>query len=280
MKRVLIVLIIVLFAGASLSAGSIQITPFFGYGFSITQNGIALGDGGYSNCYEYDQELSGDITTNSNLYNPSGADMGFGLGILYLMSENLGIEIVGGYVMGGAHEVVMQSITTAPGTEKMFITNQSSYIPIDLTLRISAGTEKLNPYLGFGPTIVVNGKTTASIEYKGAVDSEKEWEYTYKLGIGLNAALGVDYSISDNIVLSMGLALHSITLKLNKGTLTKYTIEGVDEMENLTTSEKEVVFKEDAPTDSSATVNDPTTMLTAGMPFSSLAIKLALTYRF
>ena len=280
MKKLLTMLTIVLFSGALLSAGSIQITPLLGYGFSITHNGIALGDGGYSACYEFDQKLSGDITTYSNLYNPSGADLGFGLGILYLVSENLGIEIVGGYVMGGTHEVVDQSITTAPGTESMFISNQSSYIPIDLTFKISAGTEKLNPYLGFGPTIVVNGKTIAFIEYKGAVESDKEWEYTYKLGIGWNAALGVDYSISDKIVLSMGFALHSITLKLNKGTLTKYTIEGADEMGNLETNEKEIEFKEDAPTDSSATVDDPTTMLTVGMPFSSLAIKFSLTFSF
>lgn len=278
MKRILVMVTTILWTANLVSAGSIQIRPIIGYGSSINQNRICLGDGEYSISYDMDVSSSGEITELSTLYNPSGTGMNIGLGILYTLDQNIGIELACGYLMGEEKQVVSQGITYAGWGTQTNIYNKSDYISIDLTMKIFSETGGY--YVGFGPSLAVGGKTIATIEAKSTTVTEKEWEYTYKTGIGWNATLGKDYNISDKMSLSLGLVLHNMTLKLNKGKLTKFTIAGVDKLEDLKTNQKEIEFKEDASYDPSATVDDPTIKDTISIPLSSLAISVGITYRF
>jgi len=272
MKKILIALTIIMFSTSFIIAGQIQIRPMVGYGFGVHQRETGT---------EQVIDTSGVTTKNENIYYSGGAGLNFGLGILIGLTENLGVELGGGYVLGSEKEVYKETDnSTSPVTTEVY-KNKSSYIPIDITLKIKGKSDQIIPYIGFGPTIAVGGKiiTTYSME-QGSNTAEKEWETTFNTGFGWNAVLGADYKINDSISLSLALALHTVGLKAEKQKMTKYTVNGKDVLGTLTTRDKETEYKEDDSSDDPTNPNAPAIDRTSVTSFSSLDIKLGVAIGF
>lgn len=280
MKKILIALTIIMFSTSFIIAGQIQIRPMVGYGLGVHQQTIVMQDGGVGVGAEVEIDTTGTKTKDANIYYSGGAGLNFGLGILIGLTENLGVELGGGYVLGSEKEVYKKTDnSTSPVTTESY-KNKSSYIPIDVTLKIMKELGQITPYVGFGPTIAVAGKTIMTYKKESNVTEEIEWEYTYNTGFGWNAVLGADYKMSDSMSIFLSLTLHEVALRLDTGKKTKHTIDGTDQLAGQTTSQKEIEFKEDNPDNPSATPNDPTVQNTFALSFSSLDIRLGIAIGF
>jgi len=260
-----------MFSASFIIAGEIQLRPMIGYGFGIHQKEMGT---------DKEIDTSGKTTKNENIYYSGGAGLNFGLGVLIGLTENLGVELGGGYVLGSEKDIDKETDNSTSPVTTDVLKNKSSYIPIDITLKVKGNSGQITPYVGFGPTIAVGGKTIKTYSGKGVVTYEAEYETTYNIGFGWNAVLGADYKISDSMSLSLSLFLHTVGLKPSKKKVTKYTINGTDMMNTLTTRDKETEYKEDDSSDDPTDLNAPKIERTEVIPFSSLDIKLGVAIGF
>jgi len=119
----------------------------------------------------------------------------------------------------------------------------------------------VTPYVGLGPTIAVGTKAIRKIVYIPASSSmeELEEEITYKTGLGFNVCLGADYELNNIMSITFGAVFRLVAVKREKSKITKWIIDGKDQIANKKTSEKEAEYKENiTEADMNArTENDP-----------------------
>lgn len=260
---------------------AMQIRPICGYGLGIGAINVYLGDGGVGGLSADTLiDSSGRTTKNENVYYSGGAGLHMGLGILLPLNRNLGVELGGGMVMGS--EKYLVSMNDASTTNSVRWSADSSYIPIELTVKLSTEIGRFVPYVGFGPTLAAGGKTVVNGSYRDSTDNltEMTWEYTYKTTLGINAQLGADFKITDSISFFGGLVLRSLSLKLEKGKKTKHTLNGADQMGSQTTSQKEVEFVENYVQPTTVNPNEAAKANTFPMPFHSLSFNAGIALSF
>jgi len=272
MKKLLLLIIIMLMSASLLSAG-IQIRP---------GAGMALGLGNQEIGSDREVNDKGETTKNANLYYNPGAGMYFGGAIMIAISENIGIEAGAGMVTGAETEI---DKFTGPSPIKSSSKNTSSYLPIDLTIKIMAELGALTPYAGLGPTIAISPKITMTMsdtsQWAGVdVTTEMESEVTMSSGIGLNACLGTDYKLNDLLSITFGAILRSVSVKLEKMTLTKLVVNDKDVLDTLDTRDKEIEFKEDDSDDDPSDVDSPNIEPTEVINMDSLTINLGIALKF
>ncbi len=278
MKKLLLVLVILL-VSTSLATAGISLRPNFGLGFGISKDSIALGDGQISLSTDKETSAAGVQTKNERIEYSGGAGINFGLGVLIGLTDNMAVEVAGSYVMGSETDVNIDNNLSTP--DLMTVKNTSSFIPIDITLKLSTELGPLKPYIGFGPTIGVGGQTLMSSKQVAVTTIIKEWEYTYKVGFGWNATIGADYPISDMLSIFIGANLRSITLTLDKAKKTIHTVDGVDTLAGQNTEATEIEFVEDdTALDATHLVTQPTASTTWDMPFGTLSITLGVSINF
>ncbi len=274
MKKLLLTTFI-LFLGCSFLSASIQIRPKLGYGFG-------LGGQTMPEFKEKTVDATGKVTKNENIYYNGGAGLNMGLGIQYDFDPTMGLELVFSYVT---------SPTTEVGTEDNaynMLMNASlevstSYIPIDLTFKLSTGKGTLVPYIGLGPSIAFNAKTSSVYKLTETLTAtviEEEAELTYKTGFGFNTCIGADYNITDSLSLNAGLIFRTLSMKLDKKIVTKQTTNGVDTLITTTTRGKETEYSEDDSGDDSTLPGSPKIENTYYFPFTSLTMNVGIAFKF
>lgn len=281
MKKLAILVTIALLCGGYSNATSIQIRPILGYGFGVGQNNVIAGGPILGSDREVDS--AGDTTKNKNIYYSGGAGLNMGVGILVEIEENFGVEIGLGYVLGSEKEIYKEVDNTSTPADITTMKVKSSYIPIDLTAKISTEVGELRLYAGFGPTFALGVKTTVLGEYVSGTDKEEtETEFTYNTSIGWNATLGAESDLNETMTLFFGVSLRSVILRLKKSEITKYTENGVDKLneEYPNVRDRETEYKEDSSDDDSAKTGVPRIANTWTQPFDSLSINAGIAFKF
>ena len=102
------------------------------------------------------------------------------------------------------------------------------------------------------------------------------------IAFGCTSTLGMNYNIGKHISLFGEVNLISMSYSPKKGTIIEYTENGKNELNELTTSEKEVNFVEefDYSSDDNESDYKPTTMLQYKFPFSSIGFNLGVKIKF
>ncbi|MBU1077249.1 MAG: porin family protein [Spirochaetes bacterium] len=285
MKKIaLISTIFFIFTG--LINAKISIRPYLGYGFPTDQNVIG------TDHTEDNSFTPAKVQKNENLYFSGGSGFNFGISALYNISENLGLELALTYVTGPETEL-SKSLRkyTPPQADATTISFLSvSFVPIDISLKISTQTGPLKPYIGFGPSITPGATATATMENKnfevfsGTYTNSTlfigETETTFNSGLGYNASIGAEYDLTDSMALNIGFILRFLSLNTDKTILTKYEANGVDQLGKSTTRDKEVLYKEDSSTDEPGDTDQPRIENTEVFSFSSLSFTAGIAFKF
>lgn len=219
MKRLFIHILTIgfLFASFSLSAQSFYFSLHGGYNMGLSKSTYHyLNPGGFyslENLQTYDY----------------GDGIDFGMSAGYMFSENFGLNLGLSYQKSQQFKFVLEE--TIHHHSEMFIINPG--------LVLSTGSSSFNPYARVG-FVLGFGKITSIIDQDMLYRNE---ELYGGFGLGFNTALGMEYGINEKIKLFAECNLLSLSWAPERAKLVEYQVDGIDALDDLSTSRKEVDFE-------------------------------------
>ncbi|MEO8515146.1 MAG: outer membrane beta-barrel protein [Flavobacterium sp.] len=216
-----------------------------GYNFAITNSQHGVGETPFApSPYPfYDGTVIGggsDInwkTIDVNL----GKGLNFGATVGYMFNNQLGAEIAVDYLMGSKTE---SKITGSGGSLNQ--TLSSRMIQIKPALVISAGYSKINPYAKFG-AIIGSGKITQEFDLFVGDLTEVEAEAKGGIAFGFHAGVGLNFELTSKLSLFGELNMNNLSYAPEEGKLTKYNLNGVDQLYTLDRSMREFEYTDENP---------------------------------
>ncbi len=180
----------------------------------------------------------------SNDYYSYGEGIQVGLAYGHMFNKSLGLELGVSHLFGSKQESVYQ-VNDIGFKYKYTIDVQSKMIIINPSLIYVLSQNKLSPFMKFGISGTV-GKITMSSDYGNLQGlNEDEIELSTNLDFGITSAFGASYSLSDNLSILGKVSLISSSISPKKMVYTKSTLDGEDQMQDWTKSQKEVVFADE-----------------------------------
>jgi hypothetical protein len=145
-------------------------------------------------------------------------------------------------------------------------------------------------YSRFGIFVPVAGKTVVTStdsKFMGSYSLDMEAESKGSLSIGVVAALGYSINLGDNLSIFGELQYSGLSSRSGTYKLTKYELNGKDNLDNLTTYQKEVEYVDEINSSSNNTAyntnidpDKPKEELKTTSPFSAVAINVGVIYKF
>ncbi|MFO7879751.1 MAG: outer membrane beta-barrel protein [Bacteroidota bacterium] len=203
-------------------------------------------------------------------YYSYGTGTNIGLSAGYGISENIALNLDLTYIFSNAYEIEFYSEN---------VTHRARMLNITPGIVMSAGYDKFNPYakagivLGIGKIII---ETEADNTYNEYYSKE---ELTGGLALGINGALGIEYSISEMFQIFAEASITSLSWAPEKAEYVTYETNGVDYLPNMTTSEKEVNFVNEYEEEYGMDDDDPDEpekRLKNNYPFSNAGLRLGI----
>lgn len=239
-----------------------------GYGFQMSS-------GNLGNFYNF------STTNSSNTYKQINLSLGkgfnFGGAIGYMFNKNIGSEIGISYLVGAKSKA-----------QDIYVGGQTDYklsarmLRINPSLVISSGYNLINPYAKIGLLIGSGSVFEELVDNDGGDLTEGKIKMNGGVALGANASLGVLCKLSKRFYFFGELNMVNMSYAPTKGKLTEATLNGVDILSDMTTSEKETDYV-DSYTESQSNPqldSQPTKSLKVKMPFGSVGAILGLRICF
>jgi hypothetical protein len=243
--------------------------------------------------------VTGSISSNRDLlysYTSSGSGqtahavpVGLGRGFTgtaafgFKPSKYIGLEI-------GISEFVgfpryADSIVNFPGgtnAEAAFKGNMLSILP---AVVISPGFEKIDPYARLGLVIGIRPRIYGQMTYtQASTNPPNEYkvirEYYGNAAIGLNAAMGVNWTISDLISLYAEFTFTSISYAPNYSEIILYDKNGVDQLSTLTVKQTKTEYYNSITLNEDIPDTSPNKELKKSIPFSNAGLSFGIAFHF
>jgi hypothetical protein len=133
--------------------------------------------------------------------------------------------------------------------------------------------------VSFGKGILTNHMRYTEF---GGDDYDYTREISLKQSLGTNAAIGCNYAVFNHLSINCELLTSTASLITQKGTLTKYYMNGVDELSTLSIRNKEMVFKNQYYYNPAAPVDENSPRLANEDHYSltGITFKLGIKYSF
>ena len=248
-----------------------------GYGLPAAPNLISTTDDNSTN--------NGNSTTHNYKLVKGGGSFGKGiqLGAIvgYMFTENVGAELGIGYLAGGKSTSKDQS-TSSNGTSTYEGTISGSMIRFTPALRFSAGHGNIRPYARTGLVIGVGAKVK-TVEKDNESNNgvpiliETEQRFSGGLSLGFACGVGINCKLNKNIGMFAELGVITQSWAPKKSVITKDVENGIDQLPNMTTNDKETEYvtsyTETYPNTNTAS---PSKSLKMNMPFSSAGINVGV----
>jgi len=245
MKKIfLLILAISLLAGTAFAqktylrlgvGGGMGLKQFMGYGW-IDEDEMETNDETYDNIIVKSMGLGGGFNAN----------LAFG----FMVSDNVGIEL-------GVNEAI-----SLPKKTK-YTYNGDSYddnyevkisgmmLQIVPAIVLTPALEKVNPYARIG--MIIGVLATGKEKYNYTYSGEDEYkathtaDYTSKvsggIALGYSVAGGVSFNLGEKLAFFAELVFNGLTWAPSKGKYTEVVVDGVDQLPDMTTKEKEWTFE-------------------------------------
>jgi hypothetical protein len=264
---------------------------FAQYGYAGVNIGYGLGVPAYGLGSSTEVTSTGD-TKNTLEKGSYGQGLNFGLTGGYMFNENIGAELGISFLMGSKQEFTASSfdfdtasstITTNEGTITL---DDIKMIRLNPAIKLTFGDE-VRPYLrlgiilglGTGYTRMEEMVTTVSgTFFNDTIISEMLSEYKGGAAFGFNSAFGVDFNLSDNLVLFGELSFSSVSWAATESKVTKLEIDGVDYIENADPDDLITKYEDEYTVSTSATGSQKA--LKTYRPFGNFGISAGLLFTF
>ncbi|MEO8234221.1 MAG: outer membrane beta-barrel protein [Flavobacterium sp.] len=216
-----------------------------GYNFAVTNSQHGVGETPFApSPYPF---YDGSVINGGSDINWKTADVNLGKGINfggtigYMFNNQLGAEIAVDYLLGSKTET---KIDGSGGSLNQ--TLSSRMIQIKPSFVLSAGYSKINPYAKFG-AIIGSGKITQEFNLFIGDLTEVEAEAKGGLAFGFHAGVGLNFGLTPKLSLFGELNMNNLSYAPEEGKLTKYNVNGVDQLPTLDISVKEYQYTDENP---------------------------------
>lgn len=165
---------------------------------------------------------------------------GFNVGAAYgyMFNDNIGIELGISYFSGRSQTLHIPRPSESSRREGL----SAQMVQIVPSVVLRGGFDKLDPYIRLGMLMGVG-----TVTYDRSINQSEyvyhgSWKYNGSLALGVSAGLGLSYQIKDRMSIFAETAFIGMSYAPTRGELNKRTINGVDNLDGLTTNEREIRF--------------------------------------
>ena len=261
-SKLVLVFVISLFANTVFAQGAYL---DFNAGYGLSSSSQNLGD--FYNS-----------TEGANSFNAEQVDISLGKGINvgatfgYMFNKNMGAELGISYLFGSETNAKHEYFDGT--TDYAISANMLRFSP---AIIISAGREGLNPYAKFG---LVMGTGSINYEFKDDYGEVRTQNVKLNGGLawGLTAGVGVLFNSNDRIALFGEIIMINMSYAPNKGEITEATLNGMDQLPDYSTNEREIEFVDSYSGNFNDPVLDsePSRTLKEKFPFGSVGINFGM----
>jgi hypothetical protein len=258
-------------------AGTVSAQKFY------ARIGAALSGGTSSNLdmlYKY----TDDGTTKTIEVVPVDLGTGFtgSAAFGFMPSKYVGIELGISEFIGFPN--FGDSIISMPGGMETTAKIKGGMLSVIPAVVITAGLDKVNPYARFGMLIGVLPTMLGTFEATQATNPATDivvWKRYYGgIGLGYQAAGGVDFNIGKVVNFYVEAVFNGITWSPFYSEITKYTVNGVDQLPTLTTFEKETEYYAKYEIDNYVSPDVPKKELRKTYPFNNAGVSFGVKFKF
>ena len=249
---------------------------------------VRLGGGfGIGLCYDdpcdyYDEDYYPSYDNYKSINFVPGRGFNVNVGASYMFTKHIGVDLGLKDFFGLP---IKQTINNFQGEEASFHSESYRYSGMILqvipSVVLDLGLDKIDPYARFGMSIgafpqVMLKKT----EVYGGNTYEYVGKYMGNVPLGFSAALGVTYNLNEKFSLYGEFDCNGINYSPKKYKLTKYSVNGVDELSTLPLRQTEIDFVKSFDASQSTSNDSPSKQLRQTFPFSNFEINIGASYRF
>jgi len=243
--------------------------------------------------------VSGGTSSNLDiLYSYSGTEsdqvvtvvpVGFGRGFTgvaafgYKPLKYLSLELGISQFMGLPR--IADSVMKMPGGSAIEAKVKGNMLSLQPSIVIHPGFEKIDPYarIGFilGIRPVVNAMAKATISGTNPpVESEAIRHYYGGVAVGLNAAMGVNWTLNSLISVYAECSFNSINYSPKYSEVVFYEKDGVDQLSTLTVKETKTEYYGSIHPDEVIPDTSPDKQLRKSLPFSNAGFSMGILFNF
>ncbi len=231
---------------------------------------------------------STSLQSQSLIYGSNGQGAVFGLEVGYMINEHIGFQLGGEFLLGAKQTRSERTTPSSYGLDQES-SNQIRLLPAVL---ISGGLGNIDPYCRVGVSVPLTTTTyrnnSATLDLSGTNSTVvSETEIVGKFVLGYSGALGCNFSIDSRFSIFAEVGALSQRLKASSGKLTLLEVDGVDDLLNLTTIQKEWNYLESVTTaDNSIALNpdfnpnEPEDLQQISQNLSSFFLKAGVAINF
>jgi hypothetical protein len=278
-----IIMIVLLSAPAILLAQNSYLGVNIGYGIPLASEVIGYDEHRYSNYYT--GSYSGTEKVISGSYG-SGSVIGVSYG--YVGSKSIGFDLEVDYLIGKKYKLEDSNITTAYDYYTgSYFTSQSTtlythsarsiLITPSFMVRIKQGS--VAPHVKIGPVLgIVNKINTEFDSESDQGNNEIQFQLYGGLSIGFRGSAGVSFQLNPSLSLVAELTSTMMSYYPKKGKILLYKENGVDQLSQLSVSDKEVEFVKESSWNGQEAENEPSKILRESFSFGSLAVSVGIMF--
>jgi hypothetical protein len=265
--KIFTTLCMVMLCSSSLFAQGNFVSFNIGYGLpSNTQNLD------YFDFYDYKGNTNGYTETQQFISLGKGFNAGANFGMMF--NDNVGVDLGISYLVGGKSKA--QDVYEDGSTGDY--TFSSQMLRFNPSLIISSDHGNLKPYAKFG---IVFGTGSVLFQYNEKEESyasSMEMKLSQGMGVGCTSGIGVNFELSKSMSFFGEINVIAMSYSPKIGEITKYSVDGVDQLPDLTTADKEIEFVDEITVDykNDRTENQPSQELSQSLPFSSTSINFGI----
>jgi len=273
MKKIMITLGVLLAGSTAFTQGAYAT---FGLGYAGSTAGEKIGE---TTVYK-----AGKKTTTS-INGTFGKGIPVNLGVGFMVSEHIGVELGFTYLMGSEITISETTSDAALGLVSDITKTKGSSVRVSPVLVLSTGGEGLSLYSKLGLIVPVGGKTTYVKETTldgGPTDIliKEEGESKGSFSMGYTASLGASMPIAGNISVFGELQMLNLRIKGNTKTVTSYEVAGVDKLSTLPKSVTHTEYVDEIGPDDNTDPTKATKELNSASNYSTLGINVGVKMKF
>lgn len=281
MKKLSLLIVLSAVFSAIVSAQGIYIRAGAGYGLpsgtsQVGEKYLHLYDASNT---EFPDSYSSEIVTGSY-----GAGMNFQVAFGYKFNENLILDFNVQYLAGNkikTSDIYRYEDGSFSGVDQSTTETGSNSLFLNPSVVFSAGFGKGAPYGRFGivassPTLTE--KTESYYDLDGISTSSLTWKYSKGLSLGYQAAIGMNWKLSEKLDFYTEVNFVSLTWYAKEGEITEYIEDGNDILDQFPTYFKKVVFEKEYDPQGSFIPEEPQVLPRNASPFSAVSAQAGIRF--
>ncbi len=251
-----------------------------GYKFGMSKQGISNIEGG-STIYNFESNTNTGVTASKAISASFGAGFDINTVVGYTFSKNISIELATKAHISDKINAHFNDIFGATSNYEF----QAKMISFEPTFVVSAGYQKINPYLKFGP---IFGFGTIKLDNDMLVPfsdgSFKHYETSFRMcdgfAFGIHSAVGILHQINKKWQVFVEVNANNLSYSPSKGSYSKYTIDNQEYVGVLDSNFINFDYVNEINSLDNQDLTKPHKVLKTDYPFGSLGFDFGLKYFF